>query len=121
MSYPSGHVANALVWYGVIALLAALLLVGGRLRRGRCVAAAGAAAGDRLLHDDLPGFHWITDSVAGAAPRPGADPADGPGPVGHDAAAAPRGWSDRLADRPRPQPFSIQAPAAHHPLDLQVR
>jgi membrane-associated phospholipid phosphatase len=66
-AYPSGHVANAIVWYGVIALmLRSLRELGG-----------GPAGGwwDRPLRVLPPvlvfvcttylGFHWITDSVAG--------------------------------------------------------
>ena len=64
MSYPSGHMGNSLVWYGVIALLAAALL--GRPLTGR----------ETFLIRVLPpvilfvttvytGFHWLTDSVAG--------------------------------------------------------
>jgi len=63
MSYPSGHVANALVWYGVIALLAGAL-------------AGGLSARTLFALRVLPpvvvfctttylSFHWITDSVAG--------------------------------------------------------
>jgi membrane-associated phospholipid phosphatase len=65
MSYPSGHMGNSLVWYGVIALLAATL-------RGRPLSGTEA-----FLIRVLPvailfcttiytGFHWLTDSVAGA-------------------------------------------------------
>jgi hypothetical protein len=64
MSYPSGHMGNSIVWYGVIALLVAALL--GRPLTGR----------ERFLLRVLPpailfvttiytGFHWLTDSVAG--------------------------------------------------------
>jgi membrane-associated phospholipid phosphatase len=63
-SYPSGHMGNSLVWYGVIALLVAALL--GRPLTGR----------EWFLLRFLPvailfcttiytGFHWLTDSVAG--------------------------------------------------------
>jgi membrane-associated phospholipid phosphatase len=64
MSYPSGHMGNSLVWYGVIALLTATLL--GRPLTGR----------ESFLIRFLPvvilfcttvytGFHWLTDSIAG--------------------------------------------------------
>ncbi|MFI6075045.1 phosphatase PAP2 family protein [Actinoplanes sp. NPDC051343] len=64
MSYPSGHMGNSLVWYGVIALLVATLL--GRPLTGR----------EWFLIRVLPvailfattiytGFHWLTDSIAG--------------------------------------------------------
>ena len=63
VSYPSGHVANALVWYGIIALFAGAL-------------AGGLAPRTLLLLRVLPpvivfctttylSFHWITDSIAG--------------------------------------------------------
>jgi hypothetical protein len=64
MSYPSGHMGNSLVWYGVIALLAAALL-----RRP-------LTARESFLIRFLPvvilfcttvytGFHWLTDSIVG--------------------------------------------------------
>jgi membrane-associated phospholipid phosphatase len=64
MSYPSGHMGNSLVWYAVLALLAAALL-------GRPLTAR-----ESFLVRFLPvvilfvttvytGFHWLTDSVAG--------------------------------------------------------
>jgi membrane-associated phospholipid phosphatase len=63
MSYPSGHVANALVWYGVIAALAGAL-------------AGGLSSRTLVLLRLVPpvvvfctttylAFHWITDSIAG--------------------------------------------------------
>ncbi|WP_412744347.1 phosphatase PAP2 family protein [Krasilnikovia sp. MM14-A1004] len=67
LSYPSGHVANALVWYAAIALLAAALLrAHGREMPPRARTAL------RLLPPVIVfctttylAFHWITDSVAG--------------------------------------------------------
>ncbi|GAB1694781.1 phosphatase PAP2 family protein [Krasilnikovia sp. M28-CT-15] len=67
LSYPSGHVANALVWYAAIALLAAALLRAyGRELSPRARTAL------RVLPPVIVfctttylGFHWITDSVAG--------------------------------------------------------
>jgi membrane-associated phospholipid phosphatase len=67
-AYPSGHVANAIVWYGVMALLLRALLTAYDRPPPR-------PAVDRLIRV-LPvvivfcsttylGFHWITDSVAG--------------------------------------------------------
>ncbi|MBX7264965.1 phosphatase PAP2 family protein [Micromonospora sp. Llam7] len=66
-SYPSGHVANAIVWYGVLALLLVPLL-----------ASLGRAVPDRLVlvvrivppavvlcTTTYLGWHWLTDSVAG--------------------------------------------------------
>ncbi|WP_229715656.1 phosphatase PAP2 family protein [Mangrovihabitans endophyticus] len=63
VSYPSGHVANALVWYGVIALLLGALTGG---------LSATAVAALRIVPPVVVfctttylSFHWITDSVAG--------------------------------------------------------
>jgi membrane-associated phospholipid phosphatase len=62
MSYPSGHVANALVWYGVIALLLAMLVtVPPRLRMAiRVVPPVIVFCTTTYL-----AFHWLTDSLAG--------------------------------------------------------
>jgi membrane-associated phospholipid phosphatase len=68
VGYPSGHVANALVWYGVIALLISGLL--------RAYGKPPLAPRLHALIRGLPpailfgtttylAFHWITDSVAG--------------------------------------------------------
>ena len=68
MSYPSGHVVNALVWYGLIALFAAALLRS--LDRPPLSPAALRAL--RVLPPAIVfctttylSWHWITDSVAG--------------------------------------------------------
>ncbi len=68
LSYPSGHVANAIAWYGVIALLAGALLRA--LDRPPLPPAAAVAI--RVLPPAIVfctttylAFHWITDSVAG--------------------------------------------------------
>jgi membrane-associated phospholipid phosphatase len=62
MSYPSGHVANALVWYGVIALLlGALVAVPPRVHLAiRVVPPVIVFCTTTYL-----AFHWLTDSVAG--------------------------------------------------------
>lgn len=64
MSYPSGHVAGALVWYTVITILLAALLNGALTDR--------AVLAIRVLPPLIVvgtttylSFHWITDSVAG--------------------------------------------------------
>ena len=68
MSYPSGHVANALAWYGVIAVLLNALL----RSLERPVLSARAYAALRVLPPAIVfvtttwlAFHWITDSAAG--------------------------------------------------------
>jgi membrane-associated phospholipid phosphatase len=68
MSYPSGHVANALAWYGVIAVLLNALLRS--LERPQLSPRAYALL--RVLPPAIVfctttwlAFHWITDSVAG--------------------------------------------------------
>jgi membrane-associated phospholipid phosphatase len=61
-AYPSGHVANAIVWYGVIALfLRALAAVPDRwIMAVRVLPPVIVFCVTTYL-----GFHWITDSVAG--------------------------------------------------------
>ena len=68
MSYPSGHVANALAWYGVIAVLIDALL----RSLERPVLPPRAYLALRVLPPAIVfvtttwlAFHWITDSVAG--------------------------------------------------------
>ena len=62
MSYPSGHVANALVWYGVIALLlGGLVAVPPRAHLAiRLVPPVIVFCTTTYL-----AFHWLTDSIAG--------------------------------------------------------
>jgi membrane-associated phospholipid phosphatase len=67
LAYPSGHVVNAVVWYGVIVVLLSLLC----RRYGRSLPATAR----RLIRIAPPaivfcsttylGHHWITDSIAG--------------------------------------------------------
>ncbi|MGW0431987.1 phosphatase PAP2 family protein [Micromonospora sp. NPDC003197] len=68
MSYPSGHVANAIVWYGVIALLLAALLrtlgrpdVPPKLYQAIRIAPPAIV----FVTTTYLGFHWLTDSIAG--------------------------------------------------------
>ncbi len=68
MSYPSGHVANAVVWFGLIAVLLTALL----RSLDRPPLPAGAYAALRVLPPAIVfgtttwlAYHWITDSVAG--------------------------------------------------------
>lgn len=68
MSYPSGHVANAIVWYGVIAvLLAALLRTLGRPDAPPTLYRAIRIAPPAIVFVTTTylGFHWLTDSIAG--------------------------------------------------------
>ncbi len=66
-SYPSGHVANAIVWYGVIALLLAPLLatLGRRLPRRVVPAIRVVPPAVVLCTTTYLGWHWLSDSVAG--------------------------------------------------------
>ncbi|WP_204035670.1 phosphatase PAP2 family protein [Micromonospora qiuiae] len=66
-SYPSGHVANAIVWYGVIALLLAPLLAGlGRaMPRALVLVVRIVPPAVVLGTTTYLGWHWLTDSVAG--------------------------------------------------------
>ncbi|GAB2962327.1 phosphatase PAP2 family protein [Micromonospora polyrhachis] len=67
-AYPSGHVANAIVWYGVIALLLAALLrtlgrpdVPPKLYQAIRIAPPAIV----FVTTTYLGFHWLTDSIAG--------------------------------------------------------
>ncbi|MEV4197274.1 phosphatase PAP2 family protein [Micromonospora globbae] len=66
-SYPSGHVANAIVWYGMLALLLApLLRTYGRTIPPRLVLAVRVLPPLIVLTTTTYlGWHWLTDSVAG--------------------------------------------------------
>ena len=59
MSYPSGHVVNAIVWYGV---LAALLT--GVFRPGVVLAIRYAAPLILLFTTTYLSFHWLSDGLA---------------------------------------------------------
>jgi membrane-associated phospholipid phosphatase len=68
MSYPSGHVANALVWYAAIAMLLNALL----RAYGRTPLSPRAQSALRVLPPVIVfctttwlAYHWLTDSVAG--------------------------------------------------------
>jgi membrane-associated phospholipid phosphatase len=63
MSYPSGHVANALVWYGVIAVLLGALT--GGLSPRTLVALRVLPPVIVFCTTTYLSFHWITDSIAG--------------------------------------------------------
>jgi membrane-associated phospholipid phosphatase len=64
MSYPSGHVANAIVWYFVIALLLGVVLRKPLSPRATLVLRVVPPAIVFVTTTYLA-FHWITDSVAG--------------------------------------------------------
>ncbi|MEU4239192.1 phosphatase PAP2 family protein [Actinoplanes sp. NPDC026619] len=65
MSYPSGHMGNSMVWYAVIALLVAALLRR-PLRRWEFLAIRVVPVTILFGTTIYTGFHWVTDSVAGA-------------------------------------------------------
>lgn len=65
VSYPSGHVANALVWYGAIAVLAAALLRSFDRPPPPIAAIRMLPAAIVFCTTTYLSFHWITDSVAG--------------------------------------------------------
>lgn len=68
MSYASGHVANAIVWYGVIALLVvALLRTHGRTDPPKATYWLIRVLPPAILFCSTTylGYHWVTDSVAG--------------------------------------------------------
>lgn len=60
VSYPSGHLVNAIVWYGVLVLLLARWLPVPARRLVRVVPAAVLTGSTVYL-----GFHWATDTLAG--------------------------------------------------------
>jgi membrane-associated phospholipid phosphatase len=62
MSYPSGHLANSLVWYGVVALLAGTLVT---LSRRQWLALRLLPPAIVFVTTIYTGFHWLTDSIAG--------------------------------------------------------
>lgn len=60
VSYPSGHLVNAIVWYGVLALLLAPWLSAGARWILRVVPPAVVFVTTVYL-----GYHWLTESIAG--------------------------------------------------------
>lgn len=60
MSYPSGHVVNTLIWYGVLTLLLSLVLPAG----ARWALRIGPPAIVAVVTTYV-GYHWFTDTVAG--------------------------------------------------------
>jgi membrane-associated phospholipid phosphatase len=59
MSYPSGHVVNAIVWYGVLALL-----LGGLLSERQLLLVRYGAPVIVLFTTTYLSFHWVTDGLA---------------------------------------------------------
>jgi membrane-associated phospholipid phosphatase len=64
MSYPSGHTANTIVWYGVLVLLLSALLPTALRPSARLALRLGPPLAVAVVTTYL-GFHWITDTVAG--------------------------------------------------------
>lgn len=60
LSYPSGHMVNTIVWYGVLALLLAPWLTPAARRWLRIAPPVIVFVTTVYL-----GFHWVTDSIAG--------------------------------------------------------
>ncbi|MEV0896756.1 phosphatase PAP2 family protein [Actinoplanes sp. NPDC049802] len=63
MSYPSGHVANSLVWFAVIGLLL-VALIGRELTRREWLLLRVVPVVVVFVTTVYTGFHWLTDSVA---------------------------------------------------------
>ena len=63
MSYPSGHVANAIVWFAVFGLLITALL-GRDLSRREVVLLRVVPVAIVFVTTVYTGFHWLTDSIA---------------------------------------------------------
>ena len=64
MSYPSGHTANTIVWYGVLVLLLSVLAPTTVRPAARLALRFGPPLIVAIVTTYL-GFHWITDTVAG--------------------------------------------------------
>ncbi|MFC7549749.1 phosphatase PAP2 family protein [Plantactinospora sp. GCM10030261] len=66
-SYPSGHVTNTILWYGVLALLLAALLrtLGRSLPDGLVTLVRVLPPAVVFGTTTYLGWHWLTDSVAG--------------------------------------------------------
>ncbi len=66
-SYPSGHVVNTIIWWGVIVLLLAQLLrTSGRTLPPRLAVAVRVVPPLVVFATTLYlGWHWLTDSIAG--------------------------------------------------------
>ena len=64
MSYPSGHTANTVVWYGVLVMLLAALLTTAMRPAARLALRLAPPVLVAVVTTYL-GFHWITDTVAG--------------------------------------------------------
>jgi membrane-associated phospholipid phosphatase len=66
LSYPSGHTANTVVWYGVLVLLLAALAPAALRPVARRALRLGPPVVVAVVTTYL-GFHWVTDTVAGLA------------------------------------------------------
>jgi membrane-associated phospholipid phosphatase len=64
LSYPSGHTANTVVWYGVLVLLLAALAPAALRPAARRALRFGPPVIVAVVTTYL-GFHWVTDTVAG--------------------------------------------------------
>jgi membrane-associated phospholipid phosphatase len=60
LEYPSGHVVNAIIWYGLLVLLCGSWLPSAVGRAAKVVLPLVVAATTTYL-----GWHWFTDAVAG--------------------------------------------------------
>jgi membrane-associated phospholipid phosphatase len=105
VGYPSGHVANALVWYGVIAFMI-LALTGRTFPILRILPPIVVFCTTTYL-----AFHWITDSIAGLFLGVVLTRLMARVPWATVPLPKMRGWERPLDPDPAP----------HHPLDLQVR
>jgi hypothetical protein len=63
LGYPSGHVVNSIVWYGVAAVLLAVVVV--NLPRWVPIALLYAPPAILFVTTTVTRYHWISDSVAG--------------------------------------------------------
>jgi membrane-associated phospholipid phosphatase len=65
VSYPSGHLANSIVWYGVLTLLSVLLFGVRRITARWQVTLRLAPPAILMVTTTYLAYHWVTDSVAG--------------------------------------------------------
>lgn len=101
VSYPSGHLGNAFVWYGLLALLLTLWVP---LRWRRVIRIVPPVV--LTITTVYLGFHWLSDTVAGILVGSflwriiGRVPWDDI-PLGHFVTS--RGWADPAIERLDPQ------------------
>lgn len=67
VSYPSGHLTNAFVWYGLLAMLLPLVFGAERITQRWIRLLRWVPPAVLMVTTTYLGYHWVTDSVAGLA------------------------------------------------------